>query len=184
RLPHSRVDHVGVRLGDGERSDRAALEILVRHRQPVRPPVGRLPDSAARSPEVIDERLTPHSRPRRDAAYTDSTSAAEVGPLVPLPDPGRRGRRLFLLGGLLGRRDGCGPDGERTESHGQTAQGLQGPLLMTARIGRRFYRTCSAFLGCLALVAAGGVSPPVWTPSAPVARGPPAPAVPPPPEAR
>src|SRR6266545_4920840 len=145
RLPHPRVDHVGIRLRDPDRADRSGLEVLVRHRGPVGSAVDRLPDAAARPSEVVDERLPPYARDRRHATAAERPDVAKLQPLVDFRDRDRRGPLLFLRG-LLGGEEESGGN-EQTESHRQTAQSLQSPLLtatqdepriLSEELGRHF----------------------------------------------
>ena len=70
RLPHADEDDVGIRLGDGDRADRGALDLAVGHRHPVLAAVGRLPEAAAHGAEVG------LARPSLHAAHRDRAAAA------------------------------------------------------------------------------------------------------------
>ncbi len=107
RLPHPGVDHVGVGLGDADRADRPGLEVLVRHRRPVRPAVRGLPDAASGASEVVNQRLPAHARDRRDAPAAKRPDVAELHPLVRLRDR-HDGRRFFLRRRSSPRREASG----------------------------------------------------------------------------
>ena len=93
-LAHAGVDDVGVRLGDGERADRAGPEVAVRHRQPGDAAVLGLPDTAARGAEVVDVGLAGDAGDGGDA-----TAAVRSDAAPPERGKSRLGRsRLLFLG--------------------------------------------------------------------------------------
>ncbi len=105
RLPHADVDHVRIRLGHGDRADRARLEVLVGHDLPVGAAVGRLPDPAAGGAEVEDVGLVAYADDRDRAAAAVWTDRAEAQALELIRQgPGFILVLLLVLGACRGSR--------------------------------------------------------------------------------
>src|ERR1700730_152339 len=51
-LPSAGIDHVGVRGGDGERTDRGGAEKAVAHAAPIDPAINRLPHASGAGSEI------------------------------------------------------------------------------------------------------------------------------------
>ncbi len=99
-LPGADVDDIGIRLGDGNGSDRTGPEVLVGEDLPVGSPIRRPPDAAARAAKIERVRLMPHPRDRRRAS---PPIRADVPELQSLESVGE-GLRLGRFG--CGRRGG------------------------------------------------------------------------------
>ena len=117
RLAHPDEDDVGVRLRDGDRADRCAVNLPVRHRRPAVAVVRRLPQAAADGSEVRLVLPALHAGHRDRAAATRGTDAP---PLERVEDRRvDRRPRIGTLGGeaegLLGDRAADDAGGERDE---------------------------------------------------------------------
>ncbi len=75
-LPGAGIDHVGVRGGDGERTDRGGAEKAVAHAAPIDPAINRLPHASGAGSEIKHATVFRVTRNGYDAAAPRRSDAA------------------------------------------------------------------------------------------------------------
>ena len=132
------VDHVRIGLRDGDRADRARLEVLVGDDLPVGAAVGRLPDAAAGRAEVERVRIAPNAGDRRHAPAAEGPDQPELEALEAVGKALLGSGRGAGGGGAGRRRD----RGQRSDDQDERAE--EGPEKAQKAHGAPFARRIRA----------------------------------------